>query len=154
MGDWGGEIGTAVPASVPEPSAAETLHWNAVPDRPVASTVSVCPFNDVPGEEVNPEIATLVPGMKLLLAVNVATPEEIEYEVIVATVLQLAPEQVPRGAGRSVISVSGALLPPAEIVLVVVRTSAMVPASQMLTYTWLLSAAAAANIRNRVVPGV
>ena len=38
-------------------------------------------------------------------------------------------------------------------VLVVVLTSAIAPASQILTYTWLLSAEAVANMRKRVVLG-
>ncbi len=50
-------------------------------------------------------------------------------------------------------STSGVLLPPCEMLLVVVTTSAMLAASQILTYTWLLSMAGVANIRNRVCPG-
>ena len=52
--------------------------------------------------------------------------------VIVATVLQVAVAQAPNGGTMLVTSVSGALLPVATV-LVVVVISAMEPASQMLT---------------------
>ena len=52
---------------------------------------------------------------------------------MVATELQLDPEQVPSGVGMSVMRVSGALFAPVERVLVTVRISAIAPASQMLT---------------------
>jgi hypothetical protein len=121
-------------------------------DPAVASTVNVKPFSCEPSALVKPEIATRVPGAKLFVAVKVTTFEVIEKDVIVAAE-QPTPVQGPSGAGMLEISVSGALFPPVEMVLVVVTTSAMAPASQMLTYTWLLSVAAVANIRNRVVPG-
>ena len=47
----------------------------------------------------------------------------------------------------------GKLLPELFVLLSVVFTTAIAPASHMLTYTRLLSAAAAVNIRNRVVVG-
>ena len=59
----------------------------------------------------------------------------MENEVMVATELQLVAGQPPNGATMSVIRVSAALLPPVESVLVVALMSAIVPASQMLTYT-------------------
>lgn len=45
IGDWGGEIGTAVPVSVVElVSGAATTASNVVPVNPVADTVRVRPF--------------------------------------------------------------------------------------------------------------
>ena len=81
------------------------------------------------------------------------TLDAIENPVMVAGVGQL-PVQAANGVGISAASVSGALVPPVAIELVVVATSATIPASQMLTKTWLLSAAAVVKIRNRVELGL
>ena len=57
-------------------------------------------------------------------------------------------------ARTSVTTVSGGkLVPELFVLLSVVFTTAIAPASHMLTYTRLLSAAAAVNTRNRVVVG-
>ena len=95
-----------------------------------------------------------LPGTKLFTAWKVTTPELIENDVIVAMLLQLDPLQLPKGATMFVIRVSGVLLPePTEMELVVVLTSAIDPASHMLTYTRLLSEEDVVNIRKRVLPG-
>lgn len=67
----------------------------------------------------------------MFTAWKVTTLEVIESDVIVATDVHPV-MQFPNGASRSVISVSGVLVPVA-IVVVVVETSATAPASQMLT---------------------
>src|SRR5579864_9197273 len=64
-----------------------------------------------------------------------------------ATTPQPVPEQLAGSGVMLVDSVSGVLLP-VEFELVTVTTSAMVAASHKLTYTWLLSAAAVANMRS------
>lgn len=129
------------------------LHSNWDPDNPVARTVNVSPSNWLPAVVVKPAIVTSCPATKLFAAWNVTTFEVIENPVMVATLPQVAPEQAAKGVERSVISVSG-LLVPVEMVSLAVLTSAIEPASQMLTYTWLPSEAGVANIRNRVAPGV
>jgi hypothetical protein len=154
MGFCGGDNGTAVPESAVDPTFGwETTASNCVPDNPVAITLTVRPFNCTPGVLDKPEIDTLTPGMKLLTAWNVTTSEVMDSDVIVATELHVAAAQPPKGAMMSVIRLSGALLPPVEIVLVVVSISAIAPPSQILTYTWLLSVEAVVNIRKRVLPG-
>jgi hypothetical protein len=97
------------------------------------------------------EIATRMPAVKLFVALKVTTLPLVDKEWIPAAELH-APLHAPKGAGMSVTSVSGELLP-VEIVFVPVTTSAMTPASQTLTYTWLLSDAAVVYIRKRMVPG-
>jgi hypothetical protein len=57
------------------------------------------------------------------------------------------------GARRSVTSVSGVLVAPEEVELVVVLTMATEPPSHKLAYTRLLSAAATADMRKRAVAG-
>src|SRR6266496_3512917 len=155
MGACGAVKGTAVPVSlVAAKSAADRFASNCDADKPVASTVNVFPFSsDTPSVELRPETTTLMPGVKLFTAWNVTMLPVIENDVSVATVLQLAELQAPNGATISATSESGALLP-VEIVFVLVRMAAIVPASQIATYTWLLSAAAVVNILNRVEPGV
>ena len=60
----------------------------------------------------------------------------------------------PKGAGKSVTTVSAALALPALLVLLpVVFTTAMAPASHMLIYTRLLSGEAVVKTRKRVVLG-
>ena len=142
-----------MPASGVAPtSAAETLHANCVAVRPVANTVKIWLFNGDPAADVKFEMLTRVPGMKLFTAWKVTTFEVIESDVIVATEVHPV-MQFPKGAAKSVFSVSGVFVPVA-IVVVLVATSATTPASQTLTYTWLLSAEGTVNMRKRVVPGV
>ena len=77
----------------------------------------------------------------------------IENEVIEATDAQVPGVQAPKGAVMSVTSKSGVLL---ELFVAdpdLVLMSAIEPASHTLTYTWLLSVEAVANMRKRVVPG-
>ena len=88
-GVCGGTIGTAVPVSGVGPTLAGAgtrfrFASNCVEESPVASTVSVKPLIGVPAVLLKPEIDTLVPGMKLLTAVNVATSFVIENDVMVA----------------------------------------------------------------------
>src|SRR5580700_9786479 len=59
-----------------------------------------------------------------------------------------------KGAGRSVTSRSGVLLPSVAIVAVVVLMMATEPPSHRLAYTRLPSAEAAANMRKRAEAGV
>ncbi len=79
------------------------------------------------------EIETFCPAINPFAAWNVTTFEAIVNPVIVATVLQLATPHAPNGGAMLVTRVSGELFPPVEIVFVVVLTSAIEPASQMLT---------------------
>jgi hypothetical protein len=139
MGACGGARGTAVPASLVVPSASGGFNVgkmasNWLGPSPVARTVSVIPFIRAPSLVVKPEMATLVPGEKLLAAVKVTTVDATVNDVRDATELHDPEEQAPKGAGRSVTSVSGEFVP-VEIVLVLVTTSAIAPASQILTYT-------------------
>ena len=107
IGACGGGSGTTVPVSGVEPtSGCETLHSNCVAERPVASTVRVCPFKGMPAELVKVEIVTLVPGVKLFVAVKVTTLAWIENDVIVVGRLQ-TPVHAPDGATMLVINWSG-----------------------------------------------
>ena len=107
--------------------AAFRLQENDVGLNPAARTVNVWLSRVVPV----PEMATLAPAVKLFAAAKVTTFPLAANEVIVATELHAAPQE-PMGAGISVTNVSGELVP-VEIVFVLVTTSAMVPASQMVT---------------------
>ena len=89
----------------------------------------------------------------MFAAWNVTTLDVIENEVMLATAPHVAPVQAPGCGITSVISVSGWLFGRVLMLLLVVATSAIDPASQMLTYMWLLSSEAVVNMRNRVVPG-
>lgn len=103
------------------------LQENEVELNPAASTVKVWPSKVVPV----PETATLVPAVKLFAAVNVTTLALADNEVMDATELHVAPHAA-NGAGMSVTKVSGELAL-VEIVFVFVATSAIIPASQILT---------------------
>jgi hypothetical protein len=103
------------------------LQENVVELSPAASTVKVCPSRVVPV----PETATLVPALKLFAAAKVTRLAPADSEVMVATELHVAPHAA-KGAGMSVTKVSGELVP-VEMLSVFVTTSAIVPASQILT---------------------
>src|SRR4051812_39459873 len=106
MGACGGANGIAVPASGVEVTFAkgEFRLQVKVPgvDGTVAITVKVCPSNVCPAALVNPEMATLVPGVKVFTAVNVTALELIEKEVNAATELHDVPTQAAKGAEMSV----------------------------------------------------
>ena len=103
------------------------LQENELELNPAAKTVNVWPSRVVPV----PEIATLVPAVKLFTAEKVTMLVLVDNEVMVATELHAVPHE-PKGAGMSVIKVSMEFAF-VEIVFVVVTTSAIVPPSQMLT---------------------
>ncbi len=83
IGDCGGEMGTALPLSAVLPISGKDIGSVAInvgdgSVEPVATTVRVNPFSCAPSLLVKPEIATRVPGVKLLVAVKVTTLEVME----------------------------------------------------------------------------